>query len=63
MYFALVYNIFTKKINSMVVQEREDEIGLMNGIKLFWYQRKKIFDKKLFNIDVNKMQELLDKSL
>lgn len=62
-YFALVYNRFTKKIDSMVVQEYESEKMLMQGIKLFWYQKKKIFDIGLFNLDVRKMQELLNKSL
>lgn len=63
MYFALVYNRFTHKIDSMVVQEKESEQRIMEGIKLFWYQKKKIFDKSLFNIDIRKMQELLNKSL
>ena len=61
MYFALVYNRFTHKIDSMVVQEKESESMLMEGIRLFWYQKKKIFDKSLFNINVRKMQELLNK--
>ena len=47
----------------MVVQEKEGEKGLMEGIKLFWYQKKKIFDIGLFDVDVRKMQELLNKSL
>lgn len=47
----------------MVVQEYESEKMLMQGIKLFWYQKKKIFDIGLFNLDVRKMQELLNKSL
>lgn len=63
MYFALVYNKFTKNIDSMVVQEKESEKRLMEGIKLFWYQEKKIFDIDLFNIDIRKMQELLNNSL
>jgi len=63
MYFALIYNRFTRDINSMVVQEKEGEKGLMEGIKLFWYQKKKIFDIGLFDVDVRKMQELLNKSL
>lgn len=62
-YFALIYNRFTKKIDSMVVQEYESEKMLMHGIKLFWYQKKKIFDIGLFNVDVRKMQKLLKESL
>ena len=47
----------------MVVPEKESESGIVFGLKKFWYQKIALFDISLFNVDVSKMQELLNKSL
>jgi len=63
MSFALIYNKYTGDIESMVVPEKESESGIVFGLKKFWYQKIALFDISLFNVDVSKMQELLNKSL
>lgn len=62
MQFGIIYNINTGKIESMVVPENELEIhtDILGKIKLFNYQKMEKFNLYLFNIDVNKMQELLN---
>jgi hypothetical protein len=62
MKFGLIYNKNTNQIECMIVPSNKKE-NIIGSIILFPYQRVELFNIKYFDIDINKMQELLNKRL